>query len=137
MSRNRQYAYRYQLVLTAATQKLEQADIDKQTAQIRLDQAVIDAEKITTLADANAYDKRVMLEADGALQMKLDATVTMNRDTMNAMSKRQVPNLVVYSGDGGKGALGSDGDIATLAKTQVIKNLKALNLDMSVTTGKK
>lgn len=126
-----------QLALTKATQQKEQATINKQTAQIRLEQARIDAKKIKTLADANAYDKRVMLEADGALQIKVTAAVQMNKDTMEAMAKRKVPTQVIYSGNGGNGALGTDGDISNIAKTQLMKNLKALDLDLRVKTGKR
>lgn len=121
-----------QLALTSATKLLEQADIDKQTSAIRLDQAKIDAERIQTLADANAYEREKLLESDNGLQMKVDAIVQMNRDTMKAYALRNVPTQVIYSGNGEGGGLGSDGEVANIAKTQLIKNLNALDLDLGV-----
>jgi len=126
-----------QLALTEATKLREQAAIDKDTSQIRLEQAAIDAKKIKTLADADAYEKRVKLEADNALQIKVDALVQMNKDNADAFAKRPVPSQVIYTnGAGGEGALGSNDEISNIAKTQLLKNLKQLDLDMSIKKGK-
>jgi len=125
-----------QLALTEATKLKEQAAIDKETSQIRLDQARIDAKKIKELADANAYEKRKLLEADNALQIKVDAIVQMNKDAMQAYAQRKVPAQVIYSGNGEGGGLGSDGEVQNIAKTQLIKNLNALDLDIGIKQGK-
>jgi hypothetical protein len=120
-----------QLALTDSTQKMEAATIDKQTAQIDYERAQIDAQSVKVTADADAYAREVLIKADNALKMKLDAMVQMNADNAKAFAARKVPQTVVYSA-GGENGLGTDGDIATIATTQMLKNLKALDLDMQV-----
>lgn len=121
-----------QLALTAATKLKEQAQIDKETAEIILKRDKIKAQSVKVLADADAYKKRKLILADNALQMKLTALVQMNKDMADALSKRNVPGTVVYQGNTGAGGLGTDNDIRTVAQTQMLKNLKALDLDMDV-----
>jgi regulator of protease activity HflC (stomatin/prohibitin superfamily) len=123
-----------QLVITKATQQKEQAAIDKETSQIRLDQAIIDAKKIKELANANAYEREKLLESDNGLKVKTDAIVQMNADNATAFANRKVPHTVIYQ-NGAKGGLGSNDEIATIAQTQMLKNLKALDLDLGVKKG--
>lgn len=118
------------LTLIGANKQLEQARIDKQTAEVQLDRDKIKAQSVKVLADAQAYEKKALLNADNALQIKIDAIVQMNKDAMDAMAKRNVPGTVIYSGS--TGTLGSDSDINNIATTQLLKNLKALDLDLSV-----
>jgi regulator of protease activity HflC (stomatin/prohibitin superfamily) len=121
-----------QLALTAANQQKEQAAIQKDTSLIKLEQSKIDAERIKTLADAEAYERQAKLEADNGLKLKLDALVRMNADNAAALAKRQVPNQVIYSGAAGAGQMGTANELQMLTQTQLLKNLKALDLDMSV-----
>lgn len=126
-----------QLALTKATKLKEQAKIDKDTSEIRLAQAKFDAAKIKELASAEAFKKAKLLQADNALQVKIDAIVRMNRDTMEAYAKRQVPAQVIYSGGTtGGGGLGSDEEVNNIARTQLIKNLNALDLNLGISTKK-
>lgn len=122
------------MALIESSKVLEQAEIEKKTAQIQKEKADIDAERIKVLADADRYERESKIKGDNALDKKLSAIVQMNKDTMSALAQRQVPNTVVYQGTGGEGALGTDGDIRTVAQTQMLKNLKALDLDLGVTT---
>ena len=56
----------------------------------------------------------------------------MNKDNAEAFAKRAVPHTVVYQGGAGMNGLGTDGDIRTVAQTQMLKNLKALDLDIGI-----
>jgi len=125
-----------QLALTKANKLKEQAEIDKDTSKIRLAQAKFDAAKIRELASAEAFKKAKLLQADNALQVKIDAIVRMNRDTMEAYSKRQVPKQVIYSGGTQGAGLGSDEEVNNIARTQLIKNLNALDLNLGISTKK-
>jgi len=120
------------LVLITASQVKEQAEISKQTAQIKLDQAKIDAEAVIVTADADAYEREQLLASDNGLALKLDALVQMNEDNAKAFAQRQVPNTVVYTAGAESGALGANDEIANIATTQMLKNLKALDLDLNV-----
>jgi len=125
-----------QLILTKALQQKEQAEIDKQTSQIRLEQARIDAKKIKELADANAYEREALLASDNGLKIKTAAIVQMNKDAMAALAQRKVPTTVIYSGVDGKSGLGTNDEIQAIAQTQMLKNLKMLDLDLTVKKGR-
>ena len=124
-----------QLKLIAESQIKETAQIALETSEIKLEQAKIDAEARQVAADAAAYEKAALLEADNALALKLDALVQMNRDNAQALAKRQVPTNVIYTGGSEGGAIGANDEIANIAATQMLKNLKALDVDITVAPG--
>lgn len=119
-----------QLVITKANQLKEQAQIDKETSEIKLQQAVIDAKRIKTLADAESYKKKVLLQADNALQPKLDAEVQIQQMWADAYSKRKVPQYVF--GDGGNTPKGADSETASFMKLMTIQAAKNLNYDRDI-----
>ena len=125
------------LALIKASRQLEEAEIAKQTSAINLEKARIDADAKVVTADAAAYEKAALLEADNALQIKLDALVKMRQYEMDAFAKRQVPSTVIYSGAGVDGALGANDEITNIANTQLMKNLKALDLDLDISPTRK
>ena len=101
---------------------LEAAKIDVQTAK---------EEKVavSTRADGEAYAKKAVILADGALTQKLEAMVQMNRDNANAYAKRAVPStLMVMGGEGANGNL--DAQTAAFMSANVAKSIKALNVDL-------
>ena len=59
-----------QLAITSANKLKEQAEIDRERSVILLEKAEIDAEAVKVAADAEAYAKAVVLEADNALAQK-------------------------------------------------------------------
>ena len=120
------------LVLITASQVKQKAEIQKQTAAIMLEKAKIDAEATVVAADAAAYDREVKLASDNGLKLKLEAIVRMNADNAKAFANRSVPSTVVYTGGSEEGALGANNEIENIATTQMLKNLKALDLDLNV-----
>lgn len=78
-----------QLAITAATKLKEQARIEKETAEINYEKAKVEAQTVKTLADAESYKKKVILQADNALAQKLDAEVQIQRLWAEAYSKRK------------------------------------------------
>ena len=68
-----------QLAITKAEKLKEQAEIEKETAAINLEKAKIEAQTLRTLADAEAYQKKVILQADNALAQKLEAEVEIQK----------------------------------------------------------
>lgn len=121
-----------QLALTIANQQKEQAEIDKKTAQLLLDKKRINAKSIIVMATAEAKERRLKINSDNGLQLKLDAIVKMNDDNAKAFALRKVPHTVVYGGGAANGQLGSNNDMATVVTSQMLKNLKALDLDLSI-----
>lgn len=93
-----------QLALIEASRQKEEAEIARQTSEINLERAKIDAQAVEVTADAEAYQKQVILEADGALQQKLDAWVKSQEYWAAAAAKINVPQTVF--GAGGSGVTG-------------------------------
>jgi regulator of protease activity HflC (stomatin/prohibitin superfamily) len=115
----------------------QKARIDMETAQIKLEQAIIDAEAKTVAADATAYEKAAILAADNALQIKVDAIVEMNRDNAAAFAARKVPHTV-FAGGGADGSVptGNDMGPANFMNIMMMKAARDLDVDLSVATEK-
>ena len=124
-----------QLAITNGEKLREQAAIAKETAQINLEKARIEAETKQTLADATAYQKRIILEADNALAQKLEAEVKIQRLWADAFARRNVPTTVFGSGGaaGAGGApVGSDAEVRAFMQLLTIDAAKRLNYDREV-----
>ena len=96
-------------------EQLLAAKIDVQTAKEQ-------ANAVKTRAEAEAYQKQVVLEADGALQQKLDAYVRVQGVWAAAYSKRKVPQMVM----GGAGTTGGNSDTTqfqTMLNALIAKDL--------------
>ena len=76
-----------------------------------------------------------MLESDNGLVLKTKAIVQMNADNATAFANRKVPHTVIYQ-NGAKGGLGANDEIEAIAQTQMMKNLKALDYDLTVKKSK-
>jgi regulator of protease activity HflC (stomatin/prohibitin superfamily) len=116
-----------QLALTSAQKLKEQAEIEKETAEIQYEKAKIEADTRRTLADAEAYQKRVILEADNALAQKLDAEVEIQKLWADAYAKRAVPTNVF--GGAGDTPVGGDGEVKAFMQMLTIDAAKRLNYD--------
>ncbi len=118
-----------QLALTEARQRKEQAAIDRDTSEIQLERARIDAESRQVAADAAAYEKRAILEADNALQQKLDAYVTSQQFWAEAFAQRKVPTHVF---GGQSGSAGGDSDIQNFMDIMTMKAAQDLSIDPAI-----
>ena len=122
-----------QLAITGAEKLKAEAEIQRDTAAIHLDKAKIEAQTQKTLADAEAYQKRVILEADNALAQKLDAEVKIQQLWAEAYARRRVPTNV-FGGSGSEGApVGSDYETKAFMQMLTLDAAKRLNYDREVT----
>jgi len=121
-----------QLALIDASQRLEEAEISKQTSAINLEKAKIDAEARTVAADAEAYEKKALLEADNALAQKLEAEVAIQRVWAEAYAKRQVPSVDMRSGAGTNGESAGGSEVAQFMQLMTLEAAKKLNYDRNV-----
>lgn len=119
------------LALIAAEQQREQANIAKQTSAIALEKARIDAEAVQVTADAEAYARRAVLEADNALQAKLDAEVSIQAEWAQAYAQRKVPALV-FGGAGDGVPVGSDAEASMLIDLLTAQAAERLAYDRAV-----
>jgi hypothetical protein len=89
-------------VVEAQTQVML-AEQDKEKQKIALDAARLEALKIKELADANAYEKARLMQADGALKQKLDAWLTSQKYWSEALGKYNGNIVPLYQTGGGSG----------------------------------
>ena len=74
-----------QLAITSANKLKEQAEIDRERSVILLEKAEIDAEAVKVAADAKAYAKAAVLEADNALAQKKNLRPKFPSNTFEPM----------------------------------------------------
>jgi hypothetical protein len=70
-----------------AETRVKVAEQDRLQQKIAYEAAILEAKKIKELADAEAYSKSRIMQADGALEMKLKAQVEVQRVWAEAFSK--------------------------------------------------
>jgi hypothetical protein len=70
-----------------AETKVKVAEQDKQQQKIAYEGAILESKKIKELADAQAYARAKIMQADGALEMKLKAQVEVQKVWADAFSK--------------------------------------------------
>ncbi|WP_245582583.1 SPFH domain-containing protein [Oceanobacter kriegii] len=121
-----------QLALTNAQKLKEQAEIAKETAQIELEKARIEAETQRTLADAEAYQKEVILKADNALAQKLQAEIEIQKTWADAFARRAVPTNVFGSGSGSGAPTGSDSEVQAFMQLLTLDAAKRLSYSREI-----
>ena len=114
-----------QTVIQMETKKKEQDELVKMR-KLQLTAKQLEAKAIKTIADAQAYERKALMNADGALQMKLDAYKEVNKYYASALKdKNLVPQIVI--GKGGEGATNSSMDLINLL---LAKTAKELSIDI-------
>ena len=111
--------------------------IQRETSEILLKKAKIDAEAVRVAADAEAYKKQKILSADNALAQKLDAEIAIHKVWADAYAKRNVP-LYVFGGtsNGGNIPVGGDSEAKTFMQIMTMDAAKRLNYNRGM-DGKK
>lgn len=117
-----------QLAITAASQQMEQATIDKETASLLLDKAEIDAKSTRVTAAAEAYRRKSIMSADNSLQAKLDAEVSIQKVWAIAFSKRNVPTTIF----GGNNSTGSDSEVTNFMNLMTMQAAKSLDYNRNI-----
>ena len=119
--------------LVQAETQVRLAEKDKEKQLIALEAAKLEAQKIKALAEAEAYAKQKVMEADGALDKKLEAYKDVQEVWANAFMNYKgdlVPKF--QTGGGTKGNAGLD-----FMEIMGAKAAMDLNLNTEVKTSKK
>jgi hypothetical protein len=119
------------LALIEAERMREEARIAKETSEINLEKARIDAQAVQVAADAEAYQKREILEADGALAQKLDALVRINAEWASAASQIKVPQTV-FTGSGDTSTGNAMTTVDQFMQMMMVKSARDLQVDPSI-----
>lgn len=117
------------LAIIAAEQAEQSATIAKRTSQQLLDKAEIDAKATKTTADAEAYAKKAVMLADGALEKKLATLERINKVWADAAGVAPVPSVMM--GGAGEGGASRQGEIGQLMQVMAAKAAKDLSVDLS------
>jgi len=129
-----------QKAITDAERILEQARIEKLAAQEVYERDQIKAKSIRVLADAEAHAKKVVIQANGALEQKIEAWKYGVDRMATAIEKRQVPNsLFLMGGAEGSDLAGSSSEINKLMQIIAADSAKNLSLRLDMkgdTSGK-
>jgi regulator of protease activity HflC (stomatin/prohibitin superfamily) len=113
------------VAVIAGEQRKEVATLDRDAAKLKKEELIL-------LGQGEAERKKLVLAADGALEQKLAAVVQMNRDAMEALSKRAVPtNYFAGGGEGGSGG-SYDDELLKTVRMMNIQMTKQLNLDTTI-----
>ncbi|MGL4316256.1 MAG: SPFH domain-containing protein [Pseudomonas sp.] len=120
-----------QLAIINAQREKGRAEIEKQTAELLRDKASITGQATKITADAEAYARKAVIEADGALQPKLDALVAINKVWAEAAAQAPVPS-VMMAGSGQNGAASRQDEIGQLMGVLATKAARDLSLDLKV-----
>ncbi len=116
--------------LVQAETQVRLAEKDQEKQKIALQAAKLEAEKIKALADAEAYSKSKVMQADGALEKKLTTYKETQKMWADAFSNYK-GNMVPLYQTGGGGAKSSNAG-TDFMQIMTLKAAKDLNLDMSV-----
>lgn len=119
------------LALIEAERIREEARIAKETSEINLERARIDAQAVQVAADAEAYQKREILEADGALAQKLDALVRINAEWAQAAADINVPQTV-FAGGGDATTGNALTTVDQFMQMMMVKSAKDLQVDTAI-----
>ena len=124
--------------LIAAETMLKEAKIDLAQAKIQRAKEVELAAKVKIAADAQAYAKRKVIEADGALTQKLEAFNQAVEDIAKGWANRKVPQTVIMSGGEGTsengGAYSGSPDEVKIMMGMMLADMakNSLNVDLAV-----
>lgn len=112
-----------------AETKVKLAEQDKIQQKIAYEASVLEAKKIKELADAEAYSKSRVMQADGALEKKLAAYVEVHKQWADAFSKYQGQVTPTYM-MGGSYAPGNYNAAQNFMDMMTIKTAKDLNIQL-------
>jgi regulator of protease activity HflC (stomatin/prohibitin superfamily) len=118
------------LTLIDATRQNERAAIEQKTAAIALEKAKIDAQAVKVTADAEAYAKNAVIEADGALDKKLATFERIHQYWAAAATTAPVPSIVM--GGGGSSTSGRNDEVTSFMDILKTKAAKDLALEMKI-----
>ena len=119
-----------QLAIINAEREKQSAMIAKLTSVELLEKAKIDSQAVKVTADAEAYAKAAVIEADGALDKKLAALVDINAKWAEAASNARVPSVMM--GGSGENGIGRQSEISQLMGIMAVKAAKDLQVDMTI-----
>ena len=89
--------------VTQAETLKKESMVEKERKEIELETAKLEADRIETLAEAESNKRRKLMEADNALEKRLEAFVEISKAYAAALNNKQlVPGVVINGGADGE-----------------------------------
>lgn len=115
---------------TQARQRLEVARLDKQSAEAEREARIARAEGEAKAMELVAEARKKQMDADGALEAKLRAYENVNSKFAEALSKIELPRVVITGGkDGQNGSAAAVGDLLQMLNAKAASDLLTLGVD--------
>lgn len=121
--------------VVAAQTLVEVAKQDKLQQQVQAEAAGFEVQKRTKLADVAAYEKRTTIQADNALQLRLDAWLKAEEFKWAAFGKFQ-GSLVPQTQIGSNGQNGNSPNALNFMELMSAKAARDLSLDLNINNKK-
>lgn len=119
-----------------AQREVEISKLKKQEEENLLAAANINKQRIILEADATAYAKRKVMEADGALEKKLEAYKYAVEKQSEAIANLNLPQIIITNDNNKNGGANAMAGMDMLLQMMLINTAKSLGLDMSVKSTK-
>lgn len=116
------------VAVTKSQQLVDVAESERKQAAAKLETAKLQKETEIAIGQGEAERRRLVLEADGALEKKLQAYIEAQRVWADAFAKRSVPGVVMA----GAGGSGTDGDVSSFMQILGAKAARDLAVDLEI-----
>lgn len=123
-----------QRTVKAEADKVEatlQAEKLRDVAKLEKEAAEFTKKKEILLGEGEAARKRLVMQADGALEKKLEALQSIHQSWAQAYSNRKVPATVFGGGGNGNAVAGSDTDVQNFMRLMNMQAVKQLSVDVN------
>ena len=120
-----------QIAETQAKQKFEVAKLDKQAAEAEREAQIARAEGEAKAMELVASARKKQMEADGALEAKLKAYENVNKAFADAISKVELPQVMLVSGGkDGQGSSSPVNDLLNMLNSKAASDLLNMGVDL-------
>ncbi len=109
--------------VTMAETLKKESIVEKERKEIELITAKLEAQRIEALAEAESNKRRKLMQADNALEKRLDAFVEISRAYAEAINDKQLVPGVVINGGGKAGGQPNATDLISLLTAKAARDL--------------
>jgi hypothetical protein len=107
--------------------EIAEAEKKREVAKLAMEEADFYKKEQIRRGEGDAARKKLVMQADGALDKKLDALKYIANVNAAAIKERNVPSTIIVSGQGGSGH--GDSDVAALLQMVTVEYAKQLKVD--------
>lgn len=111
-----------------AEQQVRLQEQEKLKQKASYEASIYEAKRTREIADGEAYAKKAVMVADGALEKKINALVEINKNYAEALGKQPVVPSIIIGNQGQNGVTNS----SDMMQVMYLQSLRQLKMDMEV-----